>query len=48
MTQISLPMPTVEEARAALGGQFDPDKTLNGAIALAASGDFSQSQPSHS
>lgn len=40
MTQISLPMPTVEEARAALGGQFDPDKTLNGAIALAASGDL--------
>ena len=40
MTQISLPMPTVEEARAALGGQFDPDKMLNGAIALAASGDL--------
>jgi hypothetical protein len=43
MTQISLPMPTVEEARAALGGQFDPDKMLNGAIALAASGDLAVS-----
>ena len=40
MTQISLPMPTVEEARAIFGDDFNPDKTLNGAIALAAAGDL--------
>ena len=40
MTDICLPMPTAEEARAAFGNDFDPDKTLNGAIALAAAGDL--------
>jgi hypothetical protein len=33
-------MPTAEEARAAFGDDFDPDRTLNGAIALAAAGDL--------
>jgi hypothetical protein len=33
-------MPTQEEARAAFGNGFDPDGTLNGAIALAAAGDL--------
>jgi len=40
MTNIFLPMPTAEEARAAFGNDFNPDKTLNGAIALAAAGDL--------
>ncbi|MGA8169512.1 MAG: carboxymuconolactone decarboxylase family protein [Methylocystis sp.] len=40
MTDICLPMPTAEEARAAFGVDFNPDKTLNGAIALAAAGDL--------
>src|ERR1039458_7829857 len=40
MTNICLPMPTAEEARAAFGSDFNPDKTLNGAIALAAAGDL--------
>jgi alkylhydroperoxidase family enzyme len=40
MTDICLPMPTVEEARAAFGNYFDPDQTLNGAIALAGAGDL--------
>jgi hypothetical protein len=40
MTDICLPMPTTEEARAAFGNDFNPDKTLNGAIALAAAGDL--------
>ena len=40
MTDICLPMPTAEEARAAFGNDFNPDKTLNGAIALAAAGDL--------
>ena len=40
MSDICLPMPTAEEARAAFGNDFDPDQTLNGAIALAAAGDL--------
>jgi alkylhydroperoxidase/carboxymuconolactone decarboxylase family protein YurZ len=40
MTDMCLPMPTVEEGRAAFGNDFNPDKTLNGAIALAAAGDL--------
>jgi hypothetical protein len=40
MSEICLPMATAEEARAAFGNDFDPDKTLNGAIALAAAGDL--------
>jgi hypothetical protein len=40
MTDICLPMPTAEEARAVFGNDFNPDKTLNGAIALAAAGDL--------
>jgi hypothetical protein len=40
MTDICLPMPTAEEARAAFGNDFDPDGTLNGAIARAAVGDL--------
>jgi len=40
MTDICLPMPTGEEARAAFGIDFNPDNTLNGAIALAAAGDL--------
>jgi hypothetical protein len=40
MADICLPMPTVEEARAAFGIDFNPDNTLNGAIALAAAGDL--------
>ena len=40
MTNICLPMPTAEEARAAFGSDFNPDNTLNGAIALAAAGDL--------
>jgi len=40
MTDICLPMPTAEEARAAFGNDFNPDKTLNGATALAAAGDL--------
>jgi len=38
MTDIYLPMPTAEEARAAFGIDFNPDNTLNGAISLAAAG----------
>jgi hypothetical protein len=40
MTDVGLPMPSDEEARAAFGSDFSPDKTLNGAIALAAAGDL--------
>ena len=40
MTNICLPMATAEEGRAAFGNDFNPDKTLNGAIALAAAGDL--------
>jgi hypothetical protein len=40
MTDIYLPMPTLEEARSAFGTDFNPDNTLNGAIALAATGDL--------
>ena len=40
MTNLCLPMPTADEARAAFGKDFNPDKTLNGAIALAAAGDL--------
>jgi hypothetical protein len=40
MNAICLPMPTAEEGRAAFGDDFNPDKTLNGAIALAAAGDL--------
>jgi len=40
MTNTCLPPPTAEETRAAFGSDFDPDKTLNGAIALAAAGDL--------
>ena len=40
MTAICLPTPTAEEGRAAFGDDFNPDKTLNGAIALAAAGDL--------
>ena len=40
MTNICLPAPTDEAARAAFGSDFNPDKTLNGAIALAAAGDL--------
>ena len=40
MSDICLPMPTAEEVRAAFGNDFDPDRTLNGAIALAAAGDL--------
>ena len=40
MTDMCLPMPTAEEARATFGKDFDPDGTLNGAIALAAVGDL--------
>ena len=40
MTDMCLPMPTVEEGRAAFGNDFNPDNTLNGAIALAAAGDL--------
>ena len=36
----TLPMTTAEEARAAFGNDFNPDTTLNGAIALAAAGDL--------
>ena len=42
MTAICLPMPTAEEGRAAFGDDFNPDKTLNGAIALAAAGDLAR------
>ena len=40
MTDICLPVPTAEEARAAFGDDFNRDKTLNGAVALAAAGDL--------
>ena len=40
MTDICFPPPTAEEARAIFGDDFNPDKTLNGAIALAAAGDL--------
>ena len=40
MTDICLPIPTAEEARAAFGSDFNPDRLLNGAIALAAAGDL--------
>jgi hypothetical protein len=40
MTDICLPLATDEEARAVFGNDFNPDKTLNGAIALAAAGDL--------
>ena len=40
MTDICLPPPTAEEARAIFGDDFNPDNTLNGAIALAAAGDL--------
>ena len=40
MTDTGLPMPTTEEARAAFGIDFNPDNTLNGAIALAAAGEL--------
>ena len=40
MTDICLPMPTTEEARAVLGSDFNPDKTLNGVVSLAAAGDL--------
>ena len=40
MKEVCLPMPTAEEARAVFGNDFDPDGTLNGAIALAAAGDL--------
>ena len=40
MTDICFPLPTAEEARAAFGDDFNPDKTLNGAIELAAAGDL--------
>jgi len=40
MADICLPMPTAEEAQAAFGIGFNPDNTLNGAIALAAAGDL--------
>jgi hypothetical protein len=40
MTGIRFPIPTAEEAQAAFGNDFDPEKTLNGAIALAAAGDL--------
>ena len=42
MTNIYLPMPTAEETQAAFGNDFNPDKTLNGAIALAAAGDLAR------
>ena len=40
MTNICLPMPTAEEARVVFGSDFNSDKMLNGAIALAAAGDL--------
>ena len=40
MPDIRLSMPTAEEGRAAFGIDFNPDKTLNGALALAAAGDL--------
>src|ERR1019366_6791572 len=40
MTDICLPLPTAEESRAVFGDDFNPDKTLNGAIALTAAGDL--------
>jgi alkylhydroperoxidase family enzyme len=40
MTAICLPMPTDEEGLLAFGKDFNPAKTLNGAIALAATGDL--------
>jgi hypothetical protein len=40
MTNICLPAPTAEDARSAFGSDFNPDKTLNGAIALSAAGDL--------
>jgi hypothetical protein len=40
MSNICLPMPTAEDARTAFGDDFNPDNTLNGAIALAAAGDL--------
>jgi hypothetical protein len=40
MTAICLPMPTAEQERVAFGNDFNPAKTLNGAIALAAAGDL--------
>jgi len=40
MNDFCLPMPTTEEARAVLGSDFNPDKTLNGVVSLAAAGDL--------
>jgi hypothetical protein len=40
MTNTRLPTPTAEEVRAVFGNDFNPDKTLNGAIALAVAGDL--------
>jgi len=40
MTEICLPMPTAEETESVFGSDFNPDNTLNGAIALAAAGDL--------
>jgi hypothetical protein len=40
MIDFCLPMPIAEEARAAFGSEFNPENTLNGAIALAAAGDL--------
>ena len=40
MTEICLPMPTAEETESVFGRDFNPDETLNGAIALAAAGDL--------
>jgi len=34
MNDFCLPMPTTEEARAVLGSDFNPDKTLNGVVSL--------------
>jgi hypothetical protein len=40
MTEICLPMPTAEETESVFGSDFNPNNTLNGAIALAAAGDL--------
>src|ERR1035441_1651585 len=40
MTNICLPRRIAEEGGAAFGTDLNPDKTLNGAIALAAAGDL--------
>ena len=40
MTDLRLPMPTADVARSIYGSSFDPERALNGAVALAAAGDL--------